>query len=257
MALDRWHVTHERPEPEDHCLTIDQLIGYLEATLSPEERETLGEHVARCGLCRDAVEGLAAHPDKQKIRPAITSLNEEIRSRVSAQDATRSSSKIYYAIAAMLLLALTSVLYLTKNRSNERLFVEAFQPYPSAIPLVRGEQAGGKLAEALEKYEAEDYKGTLQILQEIISGDPSNTPAHFYAGIVCLKLGDSACATLHFQNAIKDKGHELAEPAVWYLALAHLQKSDLAGTRSLLNQIVRDQGAYEEKAARLLKRLGQ
>jgi len=155
----------------------------------------------------------------------------------------------------MLVLGLSSTFYLMREKPNQTLFAESFHRYPSPASLVRGEQAGGKLAAALGQYEAENLAGASKIFQEILAAEPGNTPAHFYAGLVCLELKDSPSAIVHLQNARKDQSHELAEPAAWYLALAYLQKNDMAEAKSRLRQIIAEDGAYKEKAAKLLERL--
>jgi len=48
-----------------------------------------------------------------------------------------------------------------------------------------------------------------------------------------------------------------ASPAAWYLALAYLQKNEVAEAKSVLGQIIADDGAYKEKATKLVERLGQ
>jgi len=238
------------------CLNLDQMIGYVDNTLALQQRPQIEAHLDQCRLCSEAVEGVRLYPDKSELREMIEPPSHDIHLRPAMIEFLRNNWKSAYAIAAMLVIGLTSVFYLTKDDPNQTLFAKSFYRYPSPASLVRGEQAGGKLATALGQYEAENFAGALKIFQEILAAEPGNTTAHFYAGLVCLELKDSPGAIVHLQNALADKSHELAEPAAWYLALAYLQKNDMAEARSRLRQIITDDGAYKEKATKLLERLG-
>jgi hypothetical protein len=237
------------------CLNLDQMIGYVDHKLAPEQRLQIEAHLDECRLCSEAVEGVRIYPDRNELRETIGAPSYDIHLRPAWIEFLKNNWKAAYAIAAMLLLGLSSTFYLMREKPNETLFAESFHRYPSPASLVRGGQAGGKLAAALGQYEAENLAGALKIFQEILAAEPGNITAHFYAGLVCLELKDSPSAITHLQNARAGKSHELAEPAAWYLALAYLQKNDMAATQSMLSQIIAEDGAYEEKAAKLLESL--
>jgi len=239
------------------CLNLDQMIGYVDNKLAPAQRLQIEAHLDECRLCSEAVDGVRIYPDKSELREMTGAPSYDIHLRPAIIEFLRNNWKSAYAIAATLVIGLTSLFYLTRDNPNQTLFAESFHRYPSPASLVRGEQAGGKLAAALGQYEAENFSAALKIFQEILAAEPSNTVAHFYAGLVCLEMKDSPGAMMHLQNALADKSHELAEPAAWYLALAYLQKNDIAQAKSRLSQIIADDGAYKEKATRLLERLGQ
>lgn len=240
---------------ESLCLNVDQMIGYVDHKLAPELRLQIQAHLDECRLCSEAVEGVRIYPDKSELREMTGASSYDIHLRPAWIEFLKHNWKSAYAVAAVLVIGLASVLYLTKADPNQTLFAESFHRYPSPASLVRGEQAGGKFATALGQYEAENFLAALKIFQEILAAEPKNITAHFYAGLVCLELKDSPSAMFHLQNARKDKSHELAEPAAWYLALAYLQKNDMAATQSMLSQIITEDGAYKEKAAKLLESL--
>ncbi len=250
-------VVYAAQEEASLCLNLDQMIGYVDNKLASERRAQIETHLDQCRLCREAMEGVRLYPDKSALRELLDAPSHDIHLRPAWIEFLKHNWKSTYAIAAMLLLGLISVFYLTKDNPNQTLFAESFHRYPSPASLVRGEQAGGKLAAALRQYEAENLSGALKIFQEILAAEPGNTPAQFYAGLACLELKDSPTAITHLQNARADKSHELAEPAAWFLALAYLQKNDLSEAKSRLNQIIAEGGAYQEKAAKLLERLSQ
>ncbi len=249
------HVVPVSAGEEKICLHVDQMIDYVDNRLTPERRVQIEAHLDQCRLCSEAVEGVRIYPDRKELQESFVSPTDNIRLQASLRNFLQHHWKAAYALAAVLALGLASVLYLAKDQPNQTLFADFFHRYPSAFSLVRGEQAAGKLAAALRQYEAENFAGALQIFQEILAAEPSNMTAHFYVGLVRLETKDSPGAITHLQNVLQDKKHELAEPAAWYLALAYLQKNDLAQAKLRLSQIIAEDGAYKEKAAKLLERL--
>lgn len=49
------------------CLSKGQLLGYMRHTLYPEELRAVELHLATCALCNDALEGLEAQADAEKL----------------------------------------------------------------------------------------------------------------------------------------------------------------------------------------------
>jgi tetratricopeptide (TPR) repeat protein len=239
------------------CLNMDQMADYVGKKLAPGQRLEIEAHLDECRLCSEAVAGVRLYPSANELREMFEPRSYEIHLRPAMIEFLRKNWKSAYAIAAVLVIGLSAVLYLTKADPEQMLFAESFHRYPGPASLVRGEQADGKLAAALGQYEAENLDAALKIFQEILAAEPGNTTAHFYAGLVCLELQDSPSAIAHLQSARSDTSAELAEPAAWYLALAYLRKHDIAEAKSRLSQIIAADGAYQEKAAKLLERLSQ
>jgi tetratricopeptide (TPR) repeat protein len=160
-----------------------------------------------------------------------------------------------YAAAVMLVIAVTSVIYLNREKPNETLFAAYFQPYPSTIPSPRGKPSEGLMAEAMAKYKAGDYREALKIYQSIVQTEPSYTMAYFYAGISYLAVNVPQQAITSLQKVIADEGSKYQEHAEWYLGLAYLKANALENAKSQLNRIISRHGLYAEQATELLQRL--
>jgi hypothetical protein len=288
--LPAHETTGTRNDNDVACLTFEQMLGYVEKTLSEKMRAKVENHLISCELCSEAMEGFAAFLEKAKLRPMIESLNAQIEARyatkaapearmapagrltevfqsvinsvregietlVSALATPRYGLKLAYAVAAVFLVGIVSVFYPGREKPNAALFAEYYQPYPNVASSVRGEIVEGKLQDAMQQYDAGDFKATLALLQEILAAEPGNTTAQFYAGISCLKLKETEKAVISLQKVIARPEQKLAEPAEWYLALSYLQKNDLVQTRTMLNEIIMKDHAYKEHATRLLERL--
>jgi hypothetical protein len=284
------------PETQDHqempCLAFEQMLGYVEKTLSPSKRSEVEKHLTSCEFCSEALEGFAAFPEKAKLPAMVESLNEQIEARYAVEaepveaepeaglsladrwqsvvDSIRNgietvidilatprrNLRFAYVVASVLLVGIVSVLYLGKDQPNEKLFAEYYQTYPNIASSVRGELTEGKLQEALQQYDAANFKAALKLLQQILLTEPNNAAANFYAGVLYLKSEESERAVASLQKVIAPQDQKLAEPAEWYLALAFLQQNDLAQTRATLSKIAAKDHAFKEQATALLEKLG-
>jgi hypothetical protein len=274
------------------CLTFEQILGYAENKLSPQGRAEVDQHLTSCEFCSEALEGFAAFPEKAKLRLMVESLNEQIHARYAAEAALEEKAtparkrtgafqsildslregiemvvstlatpsyglKLAYGVATVFLVGVVSVLYLGRETANEKLFAEYYQPYPNIASSVRGELIEDKLQDAMQQYDAGDFKAALALLQEILAAEPENIVANFYAGVCCLKLEKPALAIAGLQKVIAANDERLAEPAEWYLALAYLQQNDAEKARTTLNAIIAADRVYKAQAMKLLERLSQ
>jgi tetratricopeptide (TPR) repeat protein len=289
-------MTETQDHQETPCSSFEQMLGYVEQTLSPAKRVEVEKRLTACEFCSEALEGFAAFPEKAKLRTMVESLNEQIQAHyavkaelveaepveaepeaalsladrwqsvvasirrgletvVDALATPRYNLRLAYVVASVFLVGIVSVLYLRRDQSHEKLLAEYYQPYPNIAASVRGELTEEKLQDAMQQYDAGDFKAAFVRLQEILAVEPNNTAAQFYAGICQLQLKDAEPALRNFQNVIAARDQKLAEPAAWYAALAYVQRNDLENARALLKGIVAADGVYKEPATKLLERL--
>jgi hypothetical protein len=241
---------------EAPCLSLDELLGYAENTLSQEERARVEAHLKQCEFCRRAQNSFAAYPKKQEIREALQNIDDRIRLRSLIRQIQKHNQLVRYAIAAVLLVGLSSVIYYfwQKGKPNEVIFAESFQPYPRT-PLPRGEQPRGKLEEAMSQYSRKDYGGALKLFEDLLTSESEKTPIHFYTGVSYLAKNNPQRAITSFQKVLEDEGSPFKEPAEWYLGLAYLKANDLEQSKLIFNEIISQHSLYEEQAKKLLERL--
>ncbi len=286
--LTSYETTETQKHQEMPCVTFEQMLGYVEQTLSPAKRAEVEKHLTSCEFCSEALEGFAAFPEKSKLLPMVESLNERIQGRyaaanvpetsysladrfqflldsvrdgietlIAALTAPKYNLRLAYVVATVFLVGIVSVLYLGREKPNEALFEEYYQPYPNIASSVRGEQTEEKLQDALQGYDAGDFKAALAQLQEILAAEPDNTTAQFYAGVCYLQLKDAPNALANLEKILAANDQRLMEPAQWYAALAYVQRNELAKARAALNAIVAANRVYKEPASKLLERLPQ
>ena len=259
MNLNTKPTGHIQSEPA--CLSVDELVDYAVDKLPAESKAVVEHHLQNCEFCRDALEGIGALPQKERARILTAALNEEIRQRSAVTTDKRSllgrNWNLYVPLAAMLVIGLVSVLYLNRQSPNEMLFTEYFQPYPSLIPIERGDQPENDLQDALIKYEAKDYAGALASFRKVIAVQPDNGVAHFHAGIAALALDDRQAAIASFQTVIALGNAELAGLSQWYCALAYLKNDELDRARLLFEHIIAEKSVFQRNAEELLQQLNR
>jgi tetratricopeptide (TPR) repeat protein len=237
------------------CLTFDQIIGYINDRLSSQEKTQAAKHLEECDLCREAMEAAASHPDKEELRSFVDAVGERFRSAINAQlGARRSDRGLYYRIAAVLVIGLAAVLYLSRDKPHEKLFAEYFEPYPNNIPVRRGEQPPGDLEQAALHYQVKEYAQALKHFEGYLESNPDSVNARFYAGVSYLATNDAEGAIACFQRVLKSGSNEFQKPAEWYLAVAYVKKNDLENARAVFNRISSYDGAYKEKAMEMVDR---
>jgi hypothetical protein len=235
------------------CLTKEQLIGYAEDHMSPEQRHRAERHLIDCEFCSKALEGVISTSDKYRMHRTVDSINREIHARLKRPAVTRVNWKVYYSMAAILIVGIVTVFYAFLRRPvHETLFRQYYQPYPNTIPLVRSQTQVGKLELAMMEYEAENYRASLNILQEIIREEPENITAHFYAGISNLSLNESRRAIVLFQKVLDAEKGDFTDHARWYLGLAYLKSKDKKQASSIFRDIINADGIYKKQSEELL-----
>ena len=125
------------------CIPEEKLLNYIEGKLSPQDANSVEQHLLECELCSDALEGLKLlHPEKAR---AITAeLNNKIDKRIESMQNLRSEGQAekgakvlpfgsFYRIAAIfVLIALVGGGYwLIKNSKDENAIALNKNPEPA------------------------------------------------------------------------------------------------------------------------------
>jgi len=238
------------------CLTFEELIDYSEGKLSYQQRNEIERHAANCPLCSDAIEGLIRHTDRRELKPIICSLQQDIHNKMSQFPIKKQMRKFYYAAAAVLFIALTSVLYYINHKPLDAvLFEKYFKPYPNVIPIVRGDVTADKLKIAMVEYESENYPEAQKLLNEILELEPENVTAHFYSGNTNLYVNNPEQAIIHFEIVVNLGESNFTELAEWYLGLAYLKNNDIKNARLILGKIASKHHAYRGQSLELLEQM--
>jgi tetratricopeptide (TPR) repeat protein len=250
------HKLQSRAPGSSPCLNLDELLAFSSGKISAPQKHENENHLAHCTLCSDAIEGIADLPDKDQMRPIIHSLRERIHQRVQESPVKQRHSRIYYRVAAVLLIAVSVLLYLFSQKPQHGiLFDRYFKPYPNIISITRGENSEVRLKQGLVEYEFENYQEAIQIFEQITRSEPENATAQFYLGIAHLCLNQPDQAISQFQSAIAIGENPFAEHAKWYLGLAALKSGNLDQANTIFDNLRTESRNYKQQSSELLNSL--
>jgi|GEM_PF-2216504 len=237
--------------------TIDEFIlGHLEGeALASFERQlatdsALAEEVQQRKKVVAVVDAIGDLQMRERVR--------KIHQAAVQQPGNMGKKKAWkWVIAAILILLALFItwFFLRPKETPEKLYALYYQSYPLSFG-ARNLESDQQLAKAGNSYKAGNFSEALPVFEQLLSTNPNDSKLRLAAGICRLELGQYDGALAHFQQLIDANDPLYKQQALWYSALAYLQKSDLVKSKSTLEEIVKDkEGQFYEKAAALLSDL--
>ncbi len=220
----------------------------------PELVEELDLHRLIEGSIKSGNEGVFRKKLEASYKRIITN-SEEKSSRPGLKPAGRYF--LFYSLTAVFLVGL--FLLINLNRPDEDLLFESY--YVPATADFGSRSAGisseeTNLTAGIEAYHNENYELSRANLEAYLGIDPEETIlANYYMGLTSLELGDYMEAKKHFRIVIESPFSYYQEHSRWYLALALLKESDFEEAEKLFYEISREQSAYSERSAKILKKI--
>jgi len=159
-------------------------------------------------------------------------------------------------VAACLVLLLGISGILSKHSSPGDIYQEFYNKYEvTGTARSVSANANKTLAEALTKYENQDYKAALELFNQVISSNPNNMAGHFYAGVSLQETGKYSNAINEYKTVINNKDNLFTEQAEWYTGLCLLQTNEDKKAFRIFKKIAKNEGFYQQKALEILKNL--
>lgn len=133
---------------------------------------------------------------------------------------------------------------------TEALYAANFSPYDNVIsPIERGNDIVDLRSRAFTAYENKEYTTALELFSQlkIEQDDPY---IQFYEANLRMQLNQHALAIPLLKGYIENNG-QLADRAMWYLALSHLKLGEVEQSRTQLNKLI-GLGSFKLEAAKEL-----
>ena len=112
-----------------------------------------------------------------------------------------------------------------------------------------------KLDEALKLYHDGKYAEAINSFEEVLKIDDANDEANFYAAVSYLAINNADEALSKLKKLENKKSSTYYEAALWYEALAYVQKGEKKEAGNILDKVIRLDGEYRIKAEELLRKL--
>jgi tetratricopeptide (TPR) repeat protein len=112
------------------------------------------------------------------------------------------------------------------------------------------------LVEALRFYQQKNYPVAIDLFNEVITNDPTNTAVKFYLAISYIETNQVDKAISNLEEIINDGRNLYIEHAQWYLGLCLLKTNQTDQAIDLLKNITNDtNNHYRNDASKLLNQI--
>ncbi|MEQ8244131.1 hypothetical protein [Fulvivirga sp.] len=181
-------------------------------------------------------------------------LKEKLKEREEYYRRSRTNAKMYYKIAAAILLVMVSTFLILKYAYSPNLaslYLKYYEPYPNIVdPLDR--TGNSEVLSAYQLYELGKYNETIEKLSAIPDNiiKPSSL---FYLGQAYMATSELEKALDCFQK-IEDSSNYY-QIAQWHIALTFLKLNDVEQVEKQLETIIEQKGDYQKQALALKEEL--
>ena len=248
---------------EKHPYNDDDLDRYLRDEMDAPEKQAFEQQLANdttladdLALQQDTIKGIrldGSHNLKQQLQAVEAGLaGKEIAANTDKSGIHRRLMAWVAIAASLLTVVLLGYLFLTNASSPEEMYVAYYQPYPNLInPAQRSTEVEEEtvLEQAVRAYDGQDYEQALRLFAQ---GNARSNPGYtFYYAASYLGLDQPNEAIPLFEQVVQDKESLFYEPALWYLALAHLKTGDTTAAVPYLETLSSQGGDYVREAREL------
>jgi hypothetical protein len=238
-----------------NCFTLEKLISYKKDSLSNKERHEIEQHLIDCDLCTEVIEGLNFIADIQKVQHTIKEMKFSLRKKLQRKKIIYINKNYYAVAAALIFLFLCLLPFLRQEKMTEKIFHQHFRIYPNLTPITRGDMFESSFLEAMQAYEAHNFKKAKKLLELIQPTDERYPAATFYIGIISLQADELELAHLKLNTVISMQDSSFTNHAKWYLALKSLKSNQLEFMEMLLLELIKTNSIYKDKSNAILSKI--
>jgi len=142
-----------------------------------------------------------------------------------------------------------------KTYSNEEIFNSYYKPYGIVSNTRSATDTDKVLEQALQSYEAKNYRAALSLFQTILDKDSTNLTSNFYSGISNIQVQEYPKANKNFIRVLKHKNNLFIEQSEWYLGICYLMTNEREKAKETYSAIAKGNSFYRTKAKEILNKL--
>lgn len=251
-------------EPAEDPYTI--IDAYLTGTLTETEALTFQQRMkdplfAKEVAFRQDLLLAAKSIGREQLKTELQSIEANRAETPVRSLRTRPKWLLYGLAAAAVVLLLFSIWLGQPTEINQQqLFAEHFSPFPNVEQVITRDQVITEdvLTQAYASYELARYDQAIGYFAQLLETEPKNLSHQFYQALSQLALARPVQAQSALERVSQSDTSRYARPAVWFLALTHLQNGEFVQTRSLLKEILQQTDhPYYREAETLLQQIGE
>jgi tetratricopeptide (TPR) repeat protein len=193
---------------------------------------------------------------KRSSKLKLMDLMDNIRQEEEKKSRLVIFSKRALAYAASLLVLIAAGIGLWHyggNVSNERVFLNYYQPEPVSFAVRSATMSSDQpVMQGLDLFEKKEYAAAIEFFNQ----SPDNPMGRLYGGLAHMELGDFDQAILDFNAILEQKDNLFTDQAAWYLSLCYLKTNRQKDLEQTLSSIASGRSIYKTKALKLMNELG-
>lgn len=250
---------------EQTSIRIKEIDDYIHSELSGDELACFESELTSNKKLHDEIELMKAieialnESDVMQLRNNLQRIAGEISTEKQTQRsfAGRFVKRIALSSVAACLVVMFGISGLLSSHSSPGNLYEKYYNKYEVTGTVRSASisADKTLSEALAKYERRDYKGALELFNQVLLNNPGNMAGHFYAGISLQEAGKYQTAIKEYETVIGNKDNLFTEQAEWYTGLCYLQTNEEKKAFRQFKKIAQSEGFYQRKAEAILRKI--
>lgn len=169
---------------------------------------------------------------------------------------TNRRSWIKYAAAAsvVFLIGLTYFLLNPTEPNSEKIFAEAFTPYPNNVIKRSGSDTNSDLKKsAYLAYDSKQFEKSIPLFQELLKTEGDSITLFYMANAyLANQQSDEALETF---NTFLPNAGQMTNQTNWYLSLTYLQRGDFEKCREILEELSAGTSSYGARSVKLLEEM--
>ncbi|KPK84095.1 MAG: hypothetical protein AMS27_10915 [Bacteroides sp. SM23_62_1] len=167
---------------------------------------------------------------------------------------------IWYASAAVLIIALSTASFLFVRESQQRkadLFAYYYEPYIKSDQIFELTRTNDDFYYAIKVFEAGDFSRATLLFRNLSDSSELQVYALFYDGLTSIELGRWEDAIHSFQQAIGCGESQMDASIRWYLGLCYLRIDDDESAKKQFEVLSSEKNPYTIKARKILRILNK
>ncbi len=246
------------------CISRKEMKAYLNNSMDKSTMLAIENHLLDCELCTDALMGIKLNQKILDKLPNNYKFQNNIDSESEVKLFVHTSFKNKYwlrtAAGLILLVGITALLWQYMNKTkNDDLYTNSFRPLPPISFTLRGENEkddAETISEAMIDYGQKQYDKAIYLFNKKLTTNPQDNESQLYIGICYLETNQIEKAITSFEK-VRINSEEYYNEAAWYLALVYIKENNLFKAEEVLNELVKNESSYQDKAKELLTRINQ
>lgn len=219
---------------EENFNRIDRYLGDL---MPKEERISFEKELKTTPSLQFALEELKELEEgverallKQKLNDFHAELPAEDNAVKRLEQSTRSNRSVWYAVAAVFVIAMGVLWVYSSEPTNEKLFAKYFTPDPG-LPTVMSTSSNYDFYDAMVDYKRENYSIAIQKWTSLQAIKPNNDTLNYFLGVAQLANKNEAAAMMYLKKVSDNSQNVFYAETNFYLGLAQLQANDIEAAK--------------------------